>query len=239
MPRVALVDRGRFEPEASIPPLEPGDCLTRDEFERRYEAMPGKTKFELIDGIVYMASPVKLTHAFFQTALGAFFDDYALATPGCLALVDPTVRLAKKDEPRPDALLRIDAEAGGVGQVDRDDYLAGPVELAAEVATSTASYDLNQKKRAYLRHGVLEYLAIVTRTSEVFWFARERDEYHLLEPDRQGVIRSRVFPGLWLNVPALLARDRHAVKRTAAKGIRSRERAAFARLLEGRMRRKK
>ena len=41
-----------------ILPLEHGDHLTREEFERRYEAMPHVRKAELIEGVVYMPSPV-------------------------------------------------------------------------------------------------------------------------------------------------------------------------------------
>jgi hypothetical protein len=45
---------------AKIPPLENGDRLTRAEFERRYDAMPNLKKAELIKGIVYLGSPVRI-----------------------------------------------------------------------------------------------------------------------------------------------------------------------------------
>lgn len=38
--------------EQGIAPLEPGDHLTRDEFERRFDATPGLKKAELIEGQV-------------------------------------------------------------------------------------------------------------------------------------------------------------------------------------------
>ncbi len=47
------------QPNEPIPPLEPGDRLTRAEFERRYDAMPQLTKAELVEGLVYMPSPVR------------------------------------------------------------------------------------------------------------------------------------------------------------------------------------
>ena len=233
MARPDLLERRR-----GAPPLEPGDYLSRAEFERRYEAMPGDAKFELIDGIVYMASPVKDEHGDFQIAVGSMLDDYALATPGCRARVETTVRLARKDEPQPDAFLRIVEEAGGSSRVDGNGYVAGPVELAAEVATSTASYDLNQKKKSYLEHGVLEYLAVLTRNRKVLLFARRGKTYVSLAPDRMGVLRSEVFPGLWIDTKALLSGDRARVKRTAAKGLRSKEHQAFVRGLRTRMRRR-
>ena len=232
-PVTRLLDRRR-----SVPPLEPGDYLTRTEFERRYEAMPGKTKFELINGIVYMASPVKDEHAEFQIAVIDLLDDYAIATPGCSARGDATVRLAHKDEPQPDGFLRIREEAGGSSYIDNDGYVAGPVELVAEVATSTASYDLNQKKRSYLLHGVLEYLAVLTRKRQVFLFARRGKRYVSRKSDAHGVVRSEIFPGLWIDVPALSAGDRLRLRRTAAKGLRSKEHRAFVKELRSRARRR-
>ena len=48
--------------QSGVPPLENGDRLTRDEFERRYEAMPHLKKAELIEGVVYVPSPVRYRH---------------------------------------------------------------------------------------------------------------------------------------------------------------------------------
>jgi len=48
-----------FAPARHLPPLENGDRLTSREFERRYNAMPELKKAELIEGIVYMASPLR------------------------------------------------------------------------------------------------------------------------------------------------------------------------------------
>jgi Uma2 family endonuclease len=198
--------------------------------------MPGDAKFELIDGVVYMASPARRVHSRFQLALGAVLYDYELATPGCDAVVEATLRLGRKDEPQPDAFLRLTQEAGGSSHVDRKGYISGTVELAAEVASSTASYDLNQKKQSYLRHGVVEYMVVLTLTNQVLWFAREGDAYSPFEPDESGVFRSRVFPGLWLDAPALLAEDGARLKRIAARGLRSKEHAAFVKELRRRLR---
>ena len=236
MARIDLLDQKRAPRARGIPPLENGDCLTRAEFERRYEAMPGKAKFELIDGVVYMASPVSWAHGYPHMTLSYLFKNYELATPGCLGGSDCTVRLGRKDEPQPDAFLLLAAEAGGSSRIDRSGYVSGPVELAAEVATSTASYDLNQKKRSYLHHGVLEYLAVLTRTQELLWFARRGDAYAPLKPDRDGVFRSLVFPGLWIDAPALLSDDGARLQRTAAKGLRSKEHRAFLTELRRRLR---
>jgi hypothetical protein len=42
-----------------IPPLDNGDRLTRDEFERRYAAMPNLKKAELIEGVVYVPAALR------------------------------------------------------------------------------------------------------------------------------------------------------------------------------------
>lgn len=46
----------------AIPPLQAGDFLTRAEFERRYHNHPELKKAELIEGIVYMPSPVNAAY---------------------------------------------------------------------------------------------------------------------------------------------------------------------------------
>jgi len=220
----------------STPSLENGAQLTRTEFERRYEAAPEHVRAELIDGVVYMASPTQDPHSTYHMRIAAWFDSYALATPGCEAKVTPTLRLDELDEPEPDALLRIVPEAGGRSRVDTDGYLAGSVELVAEVAASSASRDLHKKKACYLRHDVLEYVVVVVHSKEVLWFAREEGGYVPLSPDRRGVIRSRVFPGLWLDTRALLANDGVRVLATLGRGLASKAHATFARALAARLR---
>lgn len=103
-----MITSSIISPPLTIPPLENGDKLTRAEFERRYEAMPQVKKTELIEGVVYMASPVRAKshgkpHAQIMTWLGT----YEAATPGVEALDNTTLRLDTDNEPQPDAILRI------------------------------------------------------------------------------------------------------------------------------------
>lgn len=140
-----------------ILPLEAGDRLSRPEFERRYQAAPHINKAELIEGVVYMPSLVRAKshsqpHGLLITWLGV----YNAATPGVGLHDNPTVRLDLDNEPQPDALLRI--ETSGQSHISEDDYIEGAPELIAEVAASSAAYDLHDKKRAYRRNGVQEYL---------------------------------------------------------------------------------
>ncbi len=147
------------ERPAPVPPLESGDHLARDEFERRYDAMPHVKKAELIDGVIYVASPVRFrAHGRPHSLVMAWLSDYWAATPGVELADDTTVRLAERDEPQPDALLRIEPQAGGHSRVSDDDYLEGPPELVVEVAASSASIDRHKKLQAYERAGVQEYV---------------------------------------------------------------------------------
>jgi Uma2 family endonuclease len=135
-----------------LPPLQPGDHLSMAEFERRFEAMPDVKKAELIEGVVYMPSPVTdddhgVPHFRMITWLGI----YSLFTPGTQG-GDNSVRLSLgANKPQPDAYLRLIEECGGQSKVGPDGYLAGAPELVGEIAASSASYDLHEKLRAYER----------------------------------------------------------------------------------------
>jgi Uma2 family endonuclease len=217
-----------------VPPLETGDRLTREEFERRYRAMPRTKKAELIAGVVYMPSPVKNVHGVLQGDLVWWLTTYKVFTPGVLNGDNVTVRLDAENEPQPDALLRLNEALGGHSRVSHDGYLEGGPELVAEVAGSTASYDLHDKKETYRRHGVREYIVWSVYEGRIDWFRLERGEYVRVKP-RAGVIRSRVFPGLRLDVKAMLAGDLRRVLAVLQEGLASKEYADFAARLSQRV----
>jgi Uma2 family endonuclease len=210
------------------PILHAGDRLTRDEFERRYAAMPDLKKAELIEGVVYMGSPVRLVqHGQPECDLSAWLGFYAVLTPGLSRGANSTVRLDLDNEPQPDLLLRIPETAGGASRVDIDGYVEGPPELVVEVAASSVSYDLHQKLHAYRRNGVLEYLVHRVDDGEVDWFVLERGAYARMQPDRDGLLKSRTFPGLWLDVQALLRGDLLALRSAVECGCSEPAHAAF------------
>jgi len=76
-----------------------------------------------------------------------------------------------------------------------------------EVAASSASIDLRDKRRAYCRNGVREYLVWLVSEARIEWFCLEDDDYRPQLPDTDGLLHSRVFPGLRLPVAPLLAGD--------------------------------
>lgn len=219
----------------SIPGLEHGDRLTRDEFERRYAAWPAVKKAELIEGAVFMPSPVHLTgHAEPHSAIHGVLLVYAAFTPGVRVADNATVRLDGDNELQPDVLLRIDERAGGRSRVSEDDYLEGAPELIVEVAASRASIDMRAKRRVYRRSGVLEYVVWRTREDRIDWFELSDGEYRPLPRDREGVVRSRVFPGLRLAVHALLEGNPAGALAELDEGLRSPEHREFVARLAGR-----
>lgn len=106
--------------------------------------------------------------------------------------------------------------------------------MIAEVAASSAAIDLNDKKRAYRRNGVREYLVWQIFENRLDWFYLENGEYVNLTPDTNGVIRSRVFPGLWLAIEPFLAGEMVWVLETLQAGTQSLEHGAFVQTLQSR-----
>ena len=218
---------------AKTPPLNSGDRLSRAEFERRYAAHSEIKKAELIEGVVYVSSPIRAEkHADPHFMINTWLGVYGAATPGVIGSDNATVRLDLENEPQPDVLLRLKPEFGGKVQVTEDDYLAGPPELIVEIAASSASYDLHDKRRVYARNGVQEYLVIQTYEQRVDWFVLREAGYELLEPDENGLIRSQIFPGLWLQATGLWSVDLAALLAGLQEGLASPEHAAFVEQLQ-------
>ena len=210
---------------ATTPPLENGDRLTRYEFERRYAAMPNLKNAELIEGVVYVPAALRFKshgqpHAQIMTWLGV----YQVFTSKVKLGDNPTVRLDLDNAPQPDALLIID---GGQAKISTDDYIEGAPELIVEIAASSVAYDLYDKKQAYRRNGVKEYLVWRVYDQEFDWFYLEKGDYIKLSADDQGVMRSVTFPGLWLNINALLSGKMEEVLAILQQGLDSEEHQKF------------
>ena len=219
-------------PEA-IPPLENGDHLTRIEFERRYNAMPPHIRAELIEGVVHMSSPVRhkkhgKPHILVEGWVAAYYSE----TPGTDCSDNATVRLDLDNEPQPDVVLFLEKDYGGQVQMSEDGYLEGAPELAIEVAASSVSIDLHAKLHAYRRNGVLEYIVWRVDDKAIDWFRLRGGQYERIAPEASGIMRSRVFPGLWLNTKAMLKGEMKKTLATLRQGLASKEHAAFVRKLK-------
>lgn len=222
------VPRSQPAPATRLPPLNAGDRLSRAEFHRRYEAHPEIKKAELIEGVVYMPSPVRFEqhsrpHSDIITWLGA----YRASTPGVMAGDNATVLLDFENEVQPDVLLRLEPALGGRSQVSEEDYVIGPPELIVEIAASSASYDMHIKRRVYARSGVQEYLVALAYEQRVDWHVLREGVYEVLKPDAHGVLRSQVFPGLWLKADALWEGDLATMLAVLQEGLASPEHAEF------------
>lgn len=220
-------------PAVQLPPLESGDRLTRAEFERRYEAMPNLKKAELIEGVVYVPSPTRFRrhgrpHGHILTWLGV----YEAATPGVEVGSESTSRLDLDNEPQPDGLLIITPECGGQVRISPDDYIEGAPELVAEIAASSVSIDLNAKLNVYRRNGVREYVVWRVLESAVDWFVLRAGQFESQSPANDGLLRSEVFPGLWLDPAALVSGDLARVLAVVQQGLATPEHTAFVARLQ-------
>jgi hypothetical protein len=223
-------------PTAATPPhapprpplLETGDHLTRDEFERRYSAMPHLKKAELIEGIVYLFPRVRWReHALPHADLVGCLGYYRAYTPGVRVADNVTVRLDLHNEPQPDVALLIEPARGGQVRLSSDGQVEGGPELVAEVAASSVSIDLHTKLRVYLRSKVREYVVWRVQDQAIDWLVLRQGQYDRLTADPSGIYRSEVFPGLWLDAGALARGDMATVLQVLQQGAASPEHAVF------------
>lgn len=216
-------------PPAATPRLQNGDRLTRDEFERRYEATPDLGKAELIEGVVVMPSPVRTDHhGEPHTDIGAWAGIYRVYTPGVRVSDNGSIRLDTDNMPQPDVFVLLAPACGGQARVDDEGYVDGAPELIVEVAASSVSYDLYDKMNAYRRNGVREYVVWRVLDREVDWFVLRAGRYQRLTPGEDGIHRSEVLPGLWLDAGALVRGDLRRVHEVLSQGLASPEHTAFA-----------
>lgn len=222
---VSTIQPKTKEHNAFVPPLEQGDRLTRQEFHRRYAAMPHIKKAELIEGIAHTPSPVNYTshgkpHAHIITLLGI----YAAATEGVELADNATVILDADNEVQPDALMRL---VNGTSRLDPDGYIEGAPEFIAEIAASSASYELYDKMQVYRRNHVKEYLVWQVYDERIDWFYLDEGRYQALPATEEGILRSRTFPGLHVHAQALLQDNLAAAVETVQVGLQSPEHASF------------
>ena len=218
---------------AEIPPLEFGDRLTQAEFERRYAAMPDVKKAELIEGVVYMPSPVSFRkHGQPHARLIMWLGEYIVDTPGVEAADNSTIRLDLDNEPQPDVILFINPARGGQAKISEDDFVEGAPELVAEVTASRESYDAHVKLQVYRRSGIREYILWRVRDRQIDWFVLREGAYVPLTPDAEGLYHSETFPGLALDPAALIAGDLKTVKARQRQALDSPEHQAFLQRLQ-------
>jgi Putative restriction endonuclease len=223
LPPTEPTDRSR-----AVPPLLDGDRLSRDEFMRRYEAMPNLAKAELIEGVVHVPSPVRHeNHGDRHCSLVGLIFLYRARTPGVSSGNNSTVQLDLSNSRQPDGVMFIHPAYGGQVKFDEKGSISGAPELVAEVAASSASFDLHQKLEAYERNGVREYILWRVLEHEFDWFILRNQQFQKLEPAEDGILRSTIFPGLWLDPSALQSEDFDKVLAVHQRGLDSPDHAEF------------
>ena len=229
--RVGWVPRGL--------PFVNGDRLDQPTFHRLYQETPSGVKAELIGGLVYVASPVSVHHSRPHGRIVQWLSAYADDTAGTEALDDASTILGADSEPQPDACLRVLEGNGGQSVVNPKGYVEGPAELVAEVAYSTANIDLHAKRLDYESAGVKEYVVVLVGSRQVFWFTRGRKGFAEHKPGEDGILRSKVFPGLWLDPAAVFDLNGRRILAVLRQGLASLEHAAFVAKLEARFAKRK
>lgn len=213
---------------SSRPPLQSGDHLGRAEFRRRYALYPEIKKAELIEGVVIVGSPVHRQHGRPHFQFVSLVGTYTAHTPGLVAGDNESIVLDEDNEFQPDLFIGIDSIRGGQLTDTEKGPLAGVPEFIVEIAASSASYDLHSKFDVYLRSGVQEYLVLLAYEREMRFFRLEEGEFRSVQPDEDGVLRSRVLPGLWFRSDWFWEGRMSELLQLVQEGLASREHQEFA-----------
>jgi Uma2 family endonuclease len=198
--------------------LHDGAALSAEEFLQAYEATAVVDRAELLDGIVHIyakrnrytgasepMSPIRMdAHSSPHGTMLFWLKYYAMHMSDVDALGPTTVHFnSGRNVLEPDALLYRHRDL----RRDRaSDYFHGSPSLVVEIAHSSRSYDLGQKKNIYASEGVQEYIVVRQNDSAIDWFTLAGVEYATIVPS-QGIMRSGCFPGLWLDASAFLDGD--------------------------------
>ncbi len=213
-------------------PLVGGERLDQKTFHARYENMPKHVKAELIGGIVYMSSPLRVDYGDPHGEVVTWLKIFKAATPGTRSLDNATTILSDYSEPQPDACLLILPEHGGQTSLNEKGYILGSPELGAEISLSTEDYDLHVKLPEYEKAGMKEYIVFLPRQEQVLWFVQRGEGFEPLTPGADGILRSEFFGGLWLDPAAILRCDTNRVLEVLRQGLVSPEHAQFLKRLK-------
>lgn len=222
--------------EANLPTyMENGDHLTAEEFLHAWKHMPDVKHAELLEGRVYMnPASVNYDHARPHSVISTWAGIYEVNTPGAEGLTTPSLKLDSRNIPEPDVVLRL---KDGLGESSSwENILLGPVELAIEISNTSTSKDVYEKREIYERTGVREYLIWRTAAGEFDHFVRSGKLQERFERTiyRDGIIKSVVFPGLWLDINAAVAYDTRTVIERLNEGLASPEHTAYVQKLASR-----
>ena len=177
------------------------DLVTVDEF---YSLVPDGRKADLIDGVIYMASPDshranKLT-GFVYRLLQEFLE--ARGIGGDVVFSRYAFRLSEFSAPEPDVAY---VRSERVGLMEEGGMRGGP-DIAVEVVSrESRRRDYDDKRRLYEEAAIPEYWIIDPIQERVEFLVLEEGRYQLVPLEENRLFRSRALPGFWIDVDWLLA----------------------------------
>lgn len=226
MTTLRTADQPAPAPDLSPIRLDSGDRMDSDTFLAIYEQMPEGFRAQLIRGVVLVASPMTADHGGPNSDASLWLGYYRARTPGVRSFAAATIRIGPGSTPEPDASLMILPECGGQARIENH-FIVGAPELIVEVSYSSRAVDLLDKRVVYEEAGVREYVVVDLRDRVVHWLAPRDGRFEPVAPDGDGLHRSEVFPGLWLDPKALAEGDAARLLAAVERGTASPEHAAF------------
>jgi len=178
---------------------EPG-LVTVEEF---FSLVPEGQKADLIDGVIYMASPDSPVHNRLACFVQFLMQGYARGRSlGDIYVSRVAFVLSEWRAPEPDIAFLC---AERLGDVQPGRINGGP-DIAVEIVShESRTRDYVEKKRLYEEAGVSEYWLVDPIQRRVEFFRLEAGRYALAPLEQNRIFRSRALPGFWLNVDWLLA----------------------------------
>ncbi len=178
------------------------DLVSAAEF---YRLVPDGQKADLLDGVIYMASPDSrrpnsLTR--FLTSLISMYNE-ARDLGGEVFVNRFAFRLSKYRAPEPDVAF---VRRGRLHLVQEREMRGGPDVAIEIVSRDSRTRDYGEKKRVYEKAGVTEYWIIDPLKNRVQFFRLKQGRYELVPLDAYRIFRSEVLPGFWLDIEWLLGK---------------------------------
>jgi Uma2 family endonuclease len=177
------------------------DLISVEEF---YRLVPDGQKADLIEGVIYMASPDSLRANELTLFISWLFKGFieVRGIGGKVVFSRYACRLSESSAPEPDvAYVRPER----VGLVESGGMRGGP-DIAVEVVSRESRHrDYDDTRRLYEEAGVAEYWIIDPVQQRVEFLVLEEDRYRLAPLEQNRLFRSRALSGFWIDVDWLLA----------------------------------
>jgi hypothetical protein len=226
-------------PKRFVPPFENGDRLDQKTFHDLYERTPFRFRAELVDGIVYLKipKPVRLRRRP-RLSLSVWLGAYEAETEGVQIAMHATNILIDRNETHPYQTVIVDPALGGRTSINADDFVEGGAELLVEIAERSCSLPYHKKFEQYQKANVREYIIVNLESRNFNWFTNTANGFQPIKPNADGIMKSRVLPGLWLDREATLNDNNKRVRAVLDSGLASPEHAKFVTKLQRKLKRK-